>query len=56
MRFAVLGSGSGGNAYLVEAGDTLLLVDAGFSRRELGRRLALLGRSLNQVSALLITH
>jgi phosphoribosyl 1,2-cyclic phosphodiesterase len=56
MKFAVLGSGSSGNAYLVEAGETLLLIDAGFSRRELGRRLALLGRSLQQVSALLITH
>lgn len=56
MKFAVLGSGSRGNAYLVEAGETLLLVDAGFSRRELGRRMALVGRSLEQVTALLITH
>ena len=56
MKFAVLGSGSSGNAYLVEAGDTLLLIDAGFSRRELGRRLALLDRSLDQVTALLLTH
>lgn len=56
MRFAVLGSGSRGNAYLVEAGETLLLVDAGFSRRELTRRMARLGRSLDQVTALLISH
>ncbi len=51
MKFAVLGSGSSGNAYLVEAGEALLLIDAGFSRRELGRRLTLLGRSLDQVTA-----
>lgn len=56
MKFAVLGSGSGGNAHLVEAGETLLLIDAGFSRRELSRRLALLGRTLDQVTALLVTH
>lgn len=56
MKFAVLGSGSRGNAYLVEAGETLLLIDAGFSRRELGRRLGLLGRSLGQVTALLLSH
>jgi len=56
MRFAVLGSGSSGNAYLVEAGESILLIDAGFSRRELGRRLALLGRSFDQVTALLLTH
>ena len=56
MRIAVLGSGSKGNAYLVEAGETHLLIDAGLSRRELARRLALLDRSLGQVTALLITH
>ena len=43
MRFAVLGSGSSGNAVVVRAGNTLVLVDAGFSGRDLERRLGLLG-------------
>jgi phosphoribosyl 1,2-cyclic phosphodiesterase len=56
MRFASLGSGSRGNATLVEQGSTLLLVDCGFSLRETERRLLRLGRDPAQVSALLVTH
>ena len=56
MRFASLGSGSRGNATVVEQGDTLLLVDCGFSIRETERRLARLGREAAQVSAILVTH
>ncbi len=56
MRFASLGSGSRGNATLVEQGDTLLLIDCGFSLRETERRLSRLGRDPAQVSAVLVTH
>ncbi len=56
MRFASLGSGSKGNATLVEAGDTCLLVDCGFSARELERRLALVQRDATQLSGVLVTH
>ncbi|WP_127477603.1 MBL fold metallo-hydrolase [Sulfurivermis fontis] len=56
MRFASLGSGSRGNATLVEQGDTLLLIDCGFSLRETERRLLRLGRDPAQVSAILVTH
>ena len=35
MQFCVLGSGSGGNATIVRAGETVLLVDAGFSASRL---------------------
>ncbi len=56
MRFASLGSGSRGNATLVEAGTTLVLVDCGFSCRETERRLARLGYSPADLSALLVTH
>lgn len=56
MRFASLGSGSRGNATLVEEGSTLLLVDCGFSLRETERRLLRLGREPAQVSAILVTH
>jgi phosphoribosyl 1,2-cyclic phosphodiesterase len=60
MRFTSLGSGSSGNATLVEAGDssrpTRLLVDCGFSLRELGRRLATRGVEPGQIDAVFITH
>lgn len=56
MRFASLGSGSKGNATLVEAGDTCLLVDCGFSAREMERRLTLLQRDGTQLSGVLVTH
>ncbi|MNM91096.1 putative metallo-hydrolase YycJ [compost metagenome] len=56
MRFAVLGSGSQGNGTLIASGNTLLLVDCGFSLRETERRLALLGVSAQQLSAVLVTH
>ena len=56
MRFASLGSGSRGNATLVESGATRVLVDCGFSCRETERRLARLGRTPDQLAALLVTH
>jgi len=56
MRFASLGSGSKGNATLVEAGDTCVLVDCGFSARELERRLALLQLDGTRLTGILVTH
>jgi phosphoribosyl 1,2-cyclic phosphodiesterase len=56
MRFASLGSGSRGNATLVEAGSTLVMIDCGFSCRETERRLSRLGRTAGDLSALLVTH
>ena len=56
MRFASLGSGSRGNATLVEAGATLIMIDCGFSCRETEQRLSRLGRSAADLSALLVTH
>ncbi len=56
MRFCVLGSGSKGNATLVESGTTSLLIDAGFSGKEITRRLGLINRRPEQLSAILVTH
>ena len=56
MQFASLGSGSRGNATLIEAGSTLVMVDCGFSCREAERRMARLDRSPEQLSAVLVTH
>jgi len=56
MRFCVLGSGSRGNSTYIEAGATRLLIDAGFSGKEIARRLALIDRSPEQLTAILVTH
>jgi phosphoribosyl 1,2-cyclic phosphodiesterase len=52
----VLASGSSGNAALLAAGNTRILLDAGLSMKELGRRLASIGESLQNIDAILITH
>jgi phosphoribosyl 1,2-cyclic phosphodiesterase len=59
MRVVSLGSGSSGNALLVEAGPngrTKLLVDAGFTGRILRERLRSAGVALSQIQGVLITH
>ena len=56
LEFSALGSGSGGNAYLIKEGDTIILIDIGFSLREIIKRLEKLSINLNSISAILITH
>ena len=56
MQFASLGSGSKGNATLVRAGDTLVMIDCGFPLRETERRMARLGVAPQQLDAILVTH
>lgn len=60
MRFCSLGSGSTGNATLIEAGrgarPTRVLVDCGFSLRELRARLARVGLDSEDLDAVFITH
>ena len=56
MRFSVLGSGSRGNATVVCTDSTHILVDAGFSGRELGKRMNTVGVTPDQISAILLTH
>ena len=56
MRFASLGSGSRGNATLIQAGSTCLLLDCGFSVRELEKRCERLQLDTGQIDAVLVTH
>lgn len=56
LRVTVLGSGSRGNAFLVESEDTCVLIDAGFGVRSLAKRLAMAGKRPDDVQALLLTH
>lgn len=60
IRFCSLGSGSSGNATLVEgrSGTTVsrVLVDCGFSLRELETRLARAGLAASELDAVFVTH
>ncbi|MDX1506503.1 MAG: MBL fold metallo-hydrolase, partial [Spongiibacter sp.] len=56
MRFASLGSGSKGNATLVETANACILIDCGFTIKETVRRMARLGRAPTDLSAILVTH
>ncbi|HEX5707023.1 MAG TPA: MBL fold metallo-hydrolase [Pyrinomonadaceae bacterium] len=56
MRLTVLGSGSTGNAVLICAGETRVLVDAGLSARETARRLAVVGEDVSRLDGVIITH
>lgn len=56
IRFALLGSGSEGNALVVQVGSTSLLMDCGFSVSETITRLARLDLQAEQFDAILVTH
>lgn len=56
MRFACLGSGSKGNAWLVESGATRILLDCGFGVRETAMRLQRLGLDPDSIRAIVVTH
>ena len=60
LRFKSLGSGSAGNATVVESHDgsccTRLLIDAGFTLKQLDARLAGAGLQAAQIDAVFVTH
>jgi phosphoribosyl 1,2-cyclic phosphodiesterase len=52
----VLGSGSRGNCLALRVDNEILLIDAGFSCREIERRAEQVGLSIDDVAALVLTH
>ncbi len=56
MRFALLGSGSEGNALVVQAGASAVLMDCGFSVAETTMRLGRLGLEIAHLSGIVVTH
>ena len=56
MRFASLGSGSRGNATLIACGATYVLLDCGFTLKEVLPRLARFGVTPEMLSAIVVTH
>jgi phosphoribosyl 1,2-cyclic phosphodiesterase len=56
VKLTVLGSGSSGNCAYLETENSRVLIDAGFSPRQIRQRLASIGRAPENLSAILITH
>lgn len=56
ILFSVLGSGSRGNSVYVESRDTAILLDCGFSGKETAARLRSIGKDLEDLDAILVTH
>jgi phosphoribosyl 1,2-cyclic phosphodiesterase len=56
LRFTILGSGSSGNCAYLETEHARILIDAGFSAKQIELRLASIGRTLADVQAVFITH
>lgn len=56
MRVHILGSGSDGNAIVLEGSQQSILVDCGFGIREMARRMKLVDVAPESVSALIVTH
>ncbi|MDR1190193.1 MAG: MBL fold metallo-hydrolase [Verrucomicrobiales bacterium] len=56
LRMTILASGSGGNCALLETAHTAVLVDAGWSGKKIIETLALAGKSIADISAVVLTH
>ena len=52
----VLGSGSRGNCMAVESEGVAVLIDAGFSPREIEQRAEMAGLALDRIAAIVLTH
>ena len=56
LQVSILASGSSGNITLLETERTRLLVDAGLGKKETLRRLAAVGKHVDQLDGILISH
>jgi phosphoribosyl 1,2-cyclic phosphodiesterase len=56
VQFTILGSGSNGNCAYLETSGTRLLIDAGFSAKQIRERLAQIGRAPESLTGILLTH
>ena len=56
VKIGVLGGGSSGNSMLISTPDCTVAIDAGFSGKELKRRMEMVGFSPESLDAVLLTH
>lgn len=56
VRLTILGSGSAGNCAFLETDRSRILIDAGFSLRQIRQRLAVIGKAPENLDGVIITH
>jgi len=56
VQITILGSGSSGNCTYIETEQARLLIDAGLSGRQIRNRLLSIGRTIENLTGILITH
>lgn len=56
MKLVFVSSGSKGNATLIQSGDTLIQIDMGITKRSLIGGLSVLGKTVQDIDALFLTH
>ena len=56
LEITHLGSGSRGNSTLLSTEDTKVIVDCGFSLKQMEHRLALVGVEPSSIDAIIVTH
>ena len=56
LKIGILGGGSSGNSMIISTGCGTVAIDAGFSGRELRRRMGIVGFSPEELDAVLLTH
>ena len=56
LSLTVLGSGSSGNCAVLRSADTVMLVDAGLSGRQIALRLERVGLKIEDIHGILLTH
>src|SRR5581483_3668996 len=56
MRLTVLGSSSAGNAMVVQSGETTVLIDCGFSAKEMNKRMLQMEIDPTRLAGIIITH
>jgi phosphoribosyl 1,2-cyclic phosphodiesterase len=56
VQITILGSGSSGNCTYIETDEARLLIDAGLSGRQIRQRLLSIGRTVENLTGILLTH
>lgn len=56
MKISILGSGSSGNSIYLEIDETAILIDAGFSGKKIEEKLSRIGKRIEKISGILVTH
>lgn len=56
MKISILGSGSSGNSIYIENNESKILIDAGFSCKKIEAKLSSIGKNIEDIDALLVTH